>query len=100
MTLSWGSCLITSCATVSPPMPESKTPTGAVADLDVTMPESPADRRAHRRAATRHDAHREAGRNVPQVRRDEGVGAGEKMIRHDDGHPILDVRVARPDLVG
>jgi len=63
------------------------------------MVESPTDRRPDRRAATRHDAHRETRRNVPQVRRDKGVGAGEKVIRHDDRDPILDVRVARPDFV-
>src|SRR5690242_14254678 len=98
MTLSCGSCLMTSCATVSPPIPESKTPTGAVVDFDVTTATSPCQRGTDGRAPARTDANSESRRNVPEVRGDEGISPGEQVIRDHDGNPVFNVGVACPNL--
>ena len=81
---------MTSCATVRPPMPESNTPTGAelrhhhLSDAVIAVPPPCGSRRS-----------REARGNVPQVRGDERVGAGEQMIGDEQRDPVLDVRLAR-----
>src|SRR4029078_10472902 len=75
-------------------MPESKTPTGAAGDFDVTMVVSPRQRRGDGRAAAGKNAHGESRRHIPEVWRDERVSAVEQVVRHDDGDPVFDVRVA------
>src|ERR1043165_2741726 len=93
MTLSCGSCRMTSCATVRPPMPESKTPTGAelltrrpAASLDI-------DRRADH-GAVRRRAESKLRLDVPEVGGDEAVGAGNEMIGDEQRDPVLDMGAA------
>src|SRR5579859_7418669 len=65
-------------ATVSPPIPESKTPSGALF----------MNRNAHRDAAGDR-AHLEIGRKIAQVRRDVGFGAGEEVVENPEYEPVL-----------
>ena len=72
-------------------MPESKTPMGDSFDISG----SPFQRRGNDGVSTAGEhAQSEALLDVPQMRGDEGVRAGEQVIRDEERHPILDMRAA------
>src|SRR5262245_32146608 len=94
--LSCGNWRMISCATVRPPIPESKTPTGAV----FVIPQSPLERRRHNGAAVAgENAKADALRQVPEIRSNKRIGAGKEMIRDEQRCPILDVRAARANIL-
>src|SRR6266550_6561168 len=76
-------------ATVSPPIPESKTPSGA----------SFMERYAEADAA-REGAHLEIGREVLEVARHVGFRAREEMIEHPQHEPVLHFLPLEPKIVG
>src|SRR6266487_49231 len=76
-------------ATVSPPIPESKTPSGA----------SFMERNADADAA-REGAHLEIGREVLEMTRHVGFRAGEEMIEHPQHEPVLHFLPLEPKIAG
>src|SRR5262245_4654273 len=95
--LSCGSCRMISCATVSPPMPESKTPTGAA----FAITPLPLERgRNDGPAVTWQDAKTDARWQVPKSCRDERVGAGEEVIRDEERCPVFDMCTSRANILG
>src|SRR4029077_8801950 len=67
-------------ATVSPPIPESNTPSGALFMDRYAPADAPGER-----------ADFEIGREIAQVGGDVGLGAGKKMIEDPQPQPILDL---------
>src|SRR5882762_5621875 len=90
--LSLGNWCMIACATVSPPIPESKTPMGR--DDDMTRLPGDAERELDR---PRRRAQRNFARQVPEQRGDVSVRGREEMIRDQNGDPVLEVRAARFD---
>src|SRR5687768_17839938 len=88
--LSFDNWRMISCATVSPPMPESKTPTGR----DEDMRRLPANAKGQTRRRRRR-AERDLSREIPEQRGDVRVGGRKEMVRGEHGDPILEVRAAR-----
>src|SRR6266576_264001 len=78
MTDSRGSRSNSARATVSPPIPESNTPSGALF--------MEGDRDAD---AARNGLHLEIGREIAQMRGDVRLGAGEEVIEDPQHEPIL-----------
>src|SRR5262245_24368584 len=95
--LSCGSCRMISCATVSPPIPGWKTPTGAA----LVITPLPLERgRNDGPAVAWQDAKTDARWQVPKICRDERVGAGEEVIRHEERCPVFDVSTSRANILG
>src|SRR5262245_34331727 len=84
------------CATVRPPIPESKTPTGAVFGITTSPFERGGDNGA---AVARENAKTDPLRQVPEIRSDKRIGAGKEMIRDKQRRPILDVRATRANVL-
>src|SRR5882672_5988900 len=90
--LSWGNWRMIACATVSPPIPESKTPIGRDDDM-ARLPGNP-ERELY---GPRRRPQRNFARQVPEQRGDISVRGREEMIRDQDGDPVLEVRASRLD---
>jgi len=88
---------MSSCATVSPPMPESKTPIGA--ELPFTVLALPHDARGNLDAAA-CSAHVHVGVEVGEVCSDPCIRAGKEMIEYDRRDPVFEVSTSGAPAVG
>src|SRR2546425_4131884 len=87
MTDSCGRCSNRARATVSPPIPESNTPSGALFMQGY----------AHADAAWER-ADFEVGREIAQVGRDVGLGGRKEMIEDPQHEPVLDLLPLQPEV--
>src|SRR5687768_7865876 len=93
MMLSFGSCLMISLTTVSPPMPESNTPIGA------DRVTSPGKSRPHSQPPL-GGADLNVRIEVGEICGDVSVSAGKEVVEHDHRDPILEMRASCPHAIG